>query len=378
MLHTEFIRSLHCNYERVLLDKKPEEKRYQYCILSRGGIKGLLPFSLRYLNGLAYLYYDITSKQNIIQLFDKRCISREWLKDFLWSLKQIQMELGRFLLNEQNILWYPEQVFQDLEKNIFSFLYIPYYDGESSFLKLLEFMVEHIDYEDELLVECVYKMYEQYERNGDVYLQEQIFEDAKLLEKKKEDFVIQNERNDLKEFCHEDERVEALPIQEVEETREKVEKKGLRSLWESRKKKDKEVRDNYAEEIRQQMRGYAVAEDTAYEEEELGRTIYIEEKKEKVKKLHRLYTEDGNLLIRIETPTLTIGKKKEEVNLCLEDFSVSRLHARIIIEGEDAYLEDLNSTNGTYKNGLRLQPYEKKKLEDDDEIKCGKKLLIYR
>lgn len=378
MLHTEFIRSLHCNYERVLLDKKPEEKRYQYCILSRGGIKGLLPFSLRYLNGLAYLYYDITSKQNIIQLFDKRCISREWLKDFLWSLKQIQMELGRFLLNEQNIMWYPEQVFQDLEKNIFSFLYIPYYDGESSFLKLLEFMVEHIDYDDELLVECVYKMYEQYERNGDVYLQEQIFEDAKLLEKKKEDFVIQNERNVLKEFYPEDERVEASPIQEVEEIREKVEKKGLRSLWESRKKKDKEVRDNYAEEIRQQMRGYAVAEDTAYEEEELGRTIYIEEKKEKVKKLHRLYSEDGNLLVRIETPTLTIGKKKEEVNLCLEDFSVSRLHARIIIEGEDAYLEDLNSTNGTYKNGLRLQPYEKKKLEDDDEIKCGKKLLIYR
>lgn len=35
MLQTEFIRSMNANYERVLLDNQPEEKRYQYCILSR-------------------------------------------------------------------------------------------------------------------------------------------------------------------------------------------------------------------------------------------------------------------------------------------------------------------------------------------------------
>ncbi len=378
MLQTEFIRSLHCNYERVLLEQKPEEKKYQYCILSRGGIKGLLPFSLRYLNGLAYLYYDITSKQNIIQLFDKRCISREWLRDFLWSLKQIQMELGRFLLNEQNILWYPEQIFQDLEKNIFSFLYIPYYEGESSFLKLLEFMVEHIDYEDEALVECVYKMYEQYERNGDVYLREQIFEDARLLEREKETADKQKEAFTIEETALEDTTAETVPIKEISEKSEKAEKKGLRSLWENRKRKDKEVRESYMQDIQQQMLGYAVAEDAVYEEEEIGRTIYIEEKREEIKKIHRLYTAEGRLLVQIDNPTLTIGKKREEVNLCLEDFSVSRMHARIIIEGDDAYLEDLNSTNGTFKNGLRLQPYEKKRIEVGDEIKCGKKLLIYR
>ena len=152
MLQTEFIRSLHCNYERVLLDRKPEEKRYQYCILSRGGIKGLLSCSLRYLNGLAYLYYDITSKQSIKQLYDKRCITAEWLKDFMWSVRQIQAELGRFLLNDQNIIWFPEQIFQDLERNIFFFLYIPYYEGEGGFLKLLTFLVEHINYEAEMLV----------------------------------------------------------------------------------------------------------------------------------------------------------------------------------------------------------------------------------
>ena len=66
------------------------------------------------------------------------------------------------------------------------------------------------------------------------------------------------------------------------------------------------------------------------------------------------------------------------MTLCIDDISVSRLHARIIKEGEEVYIEDLNSTNGTYKNGLRLRPYEKRKLDEGDEIKCGKRILIYR
>lgn len=385
MLQTEFIRSLHCNYERVLLDKKPEEKKYQYCILSRGGIKGLLSCSLRYLNGLAYLYYDITSKQNIMQLYDKHCITREWLKDFIWSLKQIQMELERFLLNEQNIVWYPEQIFQDLEQNIFSFLYIPYYEGEESFLKLLSFLVEHIDYEDEVLVECVYKMYEQYERNGEIYLQAQIFEDVKMLDEDEEKALA-----DMQKAGEAKEEAERREIKQKDTERREMEqdgkepgegdknKKSFWSLWGDRKRQTRQMRDDYRENMQEVMRGYAVAEETVYEEEEYGRTIYIEEKDEEIKVIHKIYTPEGRLLAQLDSATLTIGKKKGEVDICLEDMSVSRIHAKIIKEEEDIYLEDMNSTNGTYKNGLRLQPYEKRRLEEGDEIKCGKRVLIFR
>lgn len=380
MLQTEFVRSLHCNYERILLDKKPEEKKYQYCILMRGGIKGLLPCSLRYLNGLAYLYYDITSRQSIIQLFDDRCITREWLKDFMWSMRQIQMELGRFLLNEQNILWYPEQIFQDIEKNLFSFLYLPYYEGEKSFIKLLEFLVEHIDYEDEGLVECVYKMYEQYEKKEEGYLQDQIFEDVRQYLQEKE------EKPGMKEevtFA----KTKPLPLQseetksqewKEEEPEPKTEKRGLLAFWENRRKRDREIREEYEQNTQQAMLGYAVAEDSTYSQEDYGDTIYIEEKAIDTPVIHKLYTPEGRLLAQLTLPSMTIGKRKGEVTLCIDDISVSRLHARIIKEGEEVYIEDLNSTNGTYKNGLRLRPYEKRKLDEGDEIKCGKRILIYR
>ena len=147
----------------------------------------MLPCSLRYINGLAYLYYDISSRQNVTQLYNGRCITRKWMNDFMWSFKQTQQELSRFLLDIGNVLWYPEQIFQDLESNIFSFIYVPYYGGEESFIKLIEFWVEHIDYDDDVLVDCVYHMYEQLERNGAVYLQDRIFEDVKCLEERKAD-----------------------------------------------------------------------------------------------------------------------------------------------------------------------------------------------
>lgn len=85
MLATEYLRNCNCNYERFHLEEKPQEKRYQYCILSRGGIRHLLPTSLRYIDGEAYLYYDISSTQNVEQLFSQRSIKREWMKDFLWG-----------------------------------------------------------------------------------------------------------------------------------------------------------------------------------------------------------------------------------------------------------------------------------------------------
>lgn len=388
MLRTEFVRSMNANYERILLEGSPEERRYQYCILSRGGIRGLLPCSLRYLNGDAYLYYDITSRQSITQLYGKRCITREWLRDFIWSLDRIQAELGRFLLDDQNVLWYPEQVFQELESNIFSFLYIPYYEGDNGFLKLLEYLVEHIDYEDETLVECVYKMYEQYERNGAVYLQAQIFEDAKLLNTEEAANVVSLPESGAKEPTRSDggtmagdstETAQKMNVIRREEKNDRTVKKGILSLLDGRKRKYKEEMESYRESMQLAMEGCAVAEDTAYEKgEELGRTIYLEDVRDQAAVVHRLYTPEGRIVMQLDGDSYTIGKKKAEADLVLEDLSVSRIHARIVREQESLFIEDMNSTNGTYKNGLRMQPYEKRKLEEGDEIRLGKVVLIYR
>lgn len=398
MLQTEFVKNLHHNYARIQLKEKPQEQRYQYCILNRGGIRGLLPCSLRYLNGQAYLYYDITSKQNVRQLFQKKSVTREWVKDFLWSFQQVRTELDRFLLDGKNILWHPEQIYQDLEDHIFAFLYVPYYEGEDGFGAFLDFMVERMDYSDEALVECVYKMYEQFEQNGDIYLQKHIFEDAKMLEREyfEADGSEEAHENPAGEEAayEEGDPDKALPKEAFWDTlnakaskedslpakQSAPQRKGIFSFFDHKKSKTKMPKDSYQQNLEismeYAMEGAAVAEEFHYGEE-YGKTVYIEAPPEK-EKSHRLYSADGRALARLDKDILTIGKQREEVDLALDDCSVSRLHARIVREGDSYYLEDMNSTNGTFKNGLHLQPYERRKLKEEDEIRLGTLYLVFR
>ena len=389
MLQTEFVRNLNCNYERILLDVNPEEKRYQYCILSRGGIKGLLSSSLRYINGQAYLYYDISSKQNIVQLCSIKPLTRQWLKDFLWSFRRIREELSRFLLDEQHILWFPREIFRDLENGGFFFLYVPYYEEDNGFKKLLEFMVEHIDYDDEELVECVYRMYEQFENSGWDYLQQGIFKDAEVLDKIKEESPALEQTEQRTDIGLDGNAVADVGPSVVQAEKEnhqasinaaedKAEKKGLMTVFRNKRRKEKEQRESYQNMLQSQLNGYAVAEDNPYGEEEWGRTVFMELPGEPLDKQHGLYSADGKLLAKVDKASVTMGKKKEEVDVVLEDVSVSRIHARILTEGEKTLLEDLNSTNGTFKNGLRMEPYERRELEVGDEIRIGTQELVYR
>ena len=58
---------------------------------------------------------------------------------------------------------------------------------------------------------------------------------------------------------------------------------------------------------------------------------------------------------------------------------VSRRHARITRRGEQYFIEDLGSTNGTFVNrGRRLLPGDRQPLGDGDEIIIGKTFLRFR
>ena len=73
----------------------------------------------------------------------------------------------------------------------------------------------------------------------------------------------------------------------------------------------------------------------------------------------------------------TIGKVKNKVDLPLNDNSVSRIHARILMQNGRAYLQDCHSTNGTFINGIQLEAEEQVLLEKEDEIRIGRVRFSY-
>ena len=68
---------------------------------------------------------------------------------------------------------------------------------------------------------------------------------------------------------------------------------------------------------------------------------------------------------------ITIGRELDNV-IRIDNPAVSKHHARIIKEQDQFFIEDLNSTNGTYINE---KPIRRLALRDDDEVIIGKHTL---
>jgi hypothetical protein len=69
-----------------------------------------------------------------------------------------------------------------------------------------------------------------------------------------------------------------------------------------------------------------------------------------------------------------IGRRPDS-GIFLDDVTVSRDHAVLVKRGDDYFLDDLGSLNGTYVNRQRVDSH---RLEDGDELQIGKYKLTYR
>ncbi len=415
MIVSEYIKGLKNNYVRIRELSLPDERKYQYCIMKRGGISGFLPFEIRYIDTDAYMYYDITSKQNISTLYSKKPLDRKWIGDFYAAMKKVKNEAVRFLLDPSNIIWNPSNVYRDLTSGQFSFLYVPYLDDNNGMSEMMDFILEHVDYSDEELVKCIYSVAEQYKTSGDIYLSEKVFLDIEgikidpentdvsvsddVMEKDPEmkDVPENTDKNDrtLDDIYENAEKIgngfkgigeRPLHLKPTAKDNDKKKRQqnvgksmGLFSFIKRAKERDAFLRDEYGYGNELEGMG-AVAEELLYSDREnedsQEGTLYLDISEEE-KKI-RMESETGALLYVFDGDSCIIGKKEAEADLVIDDAGVSRMHARVFLKDGDYYLEDLNSTNGTFKNGLKLKPYEQKKLERGDEIKIATRRIFFR
>lgn len=66
-----------------------------------------------------------------------------------------------------------------------------------------------------------------------------------------------------------------------------------------------------------------------------------------------------------------LGKSKKSADYIIDDKTISRVHVRLHEEETGYYVEDLNSTNGTYVNNEKLAVHELRKINIGDTIKLS-------
>ena len=70
---------------------------------------------------------------------------------------------------------------------------------------------------------------------------------------------------------------------------------------------------------------------------------------------------------------MSVGRRPDSY-IFLDDITVSRDHAVIVRRGDDYFLDDLGSLNGTYVNRSRIESH---RLSDGDELQVGKYKLAF-
>lgn len=91
-----------------------------------------------------------------------------------------------------------------------------------------------------------------------------------------------------------------------------------------------------------------------------------------------LYRETTGETIAISGDSFVIGKNNEQSDYWIDDnTNISRTHARILCSYGQYYIEDLNSTNNTFVNGIRIEPGVKQILEMNDVIYLANEKFVF-
>jgi len=77
--------------------------------------------------------------------------------------------------------------------------------------------------------------------------------------------------------------------------------------------------------------------------------------------------------VQITKDKTTLGRRPYN-DIVIDNLAVSGEHAVLQMVGSDVYIEDLNSTNGTYINGKAIK---KQLLSNNDEVEIGKYKICF-
>lgn len=334
---------------------------YRYPMITENRIAGLLSCQISSENGKQQFWYEISGMQTLKDWIEIKKCGCGLLRKFMLALAKAIEWAGEYLLWENGISLDPEQIFIDIKAQEISFCYIPCQETElaEAMQGFMEYFLSHMKHDEG---ESTRKCYDVYEKCQQGY----------------------TGPKELLQILFEEDTPEWPPVEQAEETifEKKLRKPAALTASTDASRHQSRQRPLWKAGLwnrkiypfpKKKISKEAIAfEPEEYPEKESNLTVFLGSETEEVLGELRYEGEGNEANLKITESVFFIGSQEEDINGRILEGTVSRIHAKITKEGEDFYLEDLNSTNGTYCNGKLLNYKEKIKLEKNDKIVFAK------
>lgn len=388
----EYVRNLMASHMVIEQKKKPEE--WEVEMISHCQSKGIMFAKSQREDDREMLWYDITGRQVLEVILESREMNHAMLCNFLMQLYEAAEILEAHLLLPDALLLRPECIFTDYGMNQIYFCYYPGNEENLSqaFGNLMEYLLTRLDHKDERAVETAYGIHEKIVTEGAGLLKL-----GELLRapygKERGCYTEDVERSDTEKIDGETERSEEKSWhfsekRESERSEEdewnvaehEIEDRGIKSgrcegkigiVQKILRKLEEILGSSKVGNLRKREDGKNepfVFEPEQEPEIKTSRpTVLLTQISKQPEGILHYEGSNGCSDLEIKDTPFVIGSE-ETCDGYIPSGTVSRRHARITRVEDIYFIEDLNSSNGTYVGGELLNYKVKMSLEKNEII----------
>lgn len=201
------------NHNYMIIKEVEGDPGYACRMLSDNAVEGLLRFQVRQKENAREYYYEITSRQPLSRILEKRKLSGTELRKLLLGVLAVLGRIEEYLLKEEMLLLEPDYMYLEPDQFIVELCLVPGHVEEipQALSKLLKYLLERIDHQDQEAVVLAYNLYQASlkENYGTVDLQRQLAGKDRIFFEKKRADLAEAERYDSGQIGLERDRLDA-------------------------------------------------------------------------------------------------------------------------------------------------------------------------
>ncbi len=396
----EYERQLSGSYMKIQIEN---ENTLDERMILKNRPKGILSMEKCFFNGKAEYWYQISGKQSLESYCGFHEIGIAFVEKVVVSVCSQVAIMEKNMLSPNGLLLQPEYLFVDnrTQEIIFTFYPCDTVDLSLQFQRLMEYLLTKINHKDADAVSMAYELYEMTLEDGySIWDIQESIAKSRASRKTGDEISLSEKNSDGKDAKRQEitgknsneepngtirpkskqgiwqtalknevlEEWSAIFLEKKEKIKTKFNKIKTRensNFEDKKKKKERKGTGRHAREaLRKQVKEqviYPSEFESAQDDVPLYPTICLSDYREHPDGLLLYEGYEDFKDIRLEKKSVIIGKG-ESADIRINKETISHVHAKLLYENEEYYLEDLNSTNGCMVNGKLLNYHERQKL----------------